>query len=62
VIGEVTGVLINPELLQQDGFLQLENANVMTSLGIDAYYGTSFHSRYEYAKPGILPKRKNTDI
>jgi flavin reductase (DIM6/NTAB) family NADH-FMN oxidoreductase RutF len=52
VIGAVTGVFINEQILAVDGFLDLEKANIITSLGIDGYYSTEKLARYSYAKPG----------
>ncbi len=52
VIGAVTGVFIDEQILAADGFLDLEKANIITSLGIDGYYATEKLARYSYAKPG----------
>jgi len=52
VIGAVTGVFIDEQILAVDGFLDLEKANIITSLGIDGYYSTEKLARYSYAKPG----------
>jgi flavin reductase (DIM6/NTAB) family NADH-FMN oxidoreductase RutF len=51
VIGAVTHVLLHENLLASDGFIQLENAGIVTSLGIDAYYKASPIVRLPYAKP-----------
>jgi flavin reductase (DIM6/NTAB) family NADH-FMN oxidoreductase RutF len=52
VIGAVTGVFIDEQILSADGFLDLEKANIITSLGIDGYYSTEKLARFSYAKPG----------
>lgn len=52
VIGEVTAVFADEQILAADGFLDLEKANIVTSLGIDAYYTTEKLTRFSYAKPG----------
>lgn len=58
VIGSVTDIFIkDTALLQTDGFLQLEKAGIITSLGIDGYYNTAFIQRMEYAKPGKAPEK-----
>lgn len=58
VIGAVTDIFIkDTNLLQTDGFLQLEKAGIITSLGIDGYYNTAFIQRMEYAKPGKTPEK-----
>ena len=48
----VKGVFIDEQILAADGFLDLEKANIITSLGIDGYYSTEKLARYSYAKPG----------
>lgn len=52
VIGSVTTILIDPSLIQPDGFLALENAASLASLGADAYYKAAPLVRLSYAKPG----------
>lgn len=52
VIGAVTGVFIDEQILAADGFLDLEKANIITSLGMDGYYATEKLARFSYAKPG----------
>lgn len=52
VIGAVTGVFADEQILSADGFLDLEKANIVTSLGIDGYYTTEKLARFSYAKPG----------
>jgi flavin reductase (DIM6/NTAB) family NADH-FMN oxidoreductase RutF len=52
VIGSVTTILIDPLLIQPDGFLALENAASLASLGADAYYKPAPLVRLSYAKPG----------
>ena len=57
VIGAITNVLIDESLIEQDGFIAIEKAKTMVSLGLDAYYTTEIEARYGYAKPD-LPTRK----
>ncbi len=52
LVGAVTGAFVDPSILATDGFLDLEKANIITSLGIDGYYATEKLARYSYAKPG----------
>jgi flavin reductase (DIM6/NTAB) family NADH-FMN oxidoreductase RutF len=52
VIGSITSILIDPSLVQQDGFLALEQAGTLASLGADAYYKPEPLVRLSYAKPG----------
>ena len=52
VIGAVTAAFVDEHILSADGFLDLEKANIITSLGIDGYYATEKVARFSYAKPG----------
>jgi flavin reductase (DIM6/NTAB) family NADH-FMN oxidoreductase RutF len=56
VLGTITDVFIAEQLIQQDGFITLDEANVLTTLGIDAYYTTTMLNRYQYAKPAVPVK------
>lgn len=52
VIGAVKDVFVNNEtIIQNDGFLSIDQAGSMCSLGIDAYYECKQTKRYDYAKP-----------
>lgn len=52
VIGSVTDVFIDELLVGNDGFIHLQKADIISSLGIDGYYSTQLLGRYSYAKPG----------
>jgi len=52
VIGSVKHVLLKEGLIQQDGFIDANKAQSITSLGLDGYYSTEPIARFEYAKPG----------
>lgn len=52
VIGSITHVLLKEGLVQQDGFIDANRAQTITSLGLDGYYSTEPIARFEYAKPG----------
>jgi flavin reductase (DIM6/NTAB) family NADH-FMN oxidoreductase RutF len=53
IIGEITDVFIDHphEYVSEDGFIHLEKAGSITSLGVDGYYDTKFIDRFPYAKP-----------
>lgn len=51
VIGAVTHVIINENLIEEDGFITAHKNNSICSLGIDGYYTTNFVERLPYAKP-----------
>lgn len=57
VMGTITEVFLNDGLVNPDGFIALEKADTVTSLGIDGYYATIPIARFEYAKPGKEAKR-----
>jgi flavin reductase (DIM6/NTAB) family NADH-FMN oxidoreductase RutF len=51
VIGAITDVLLNDQLIETDGFIAAEKNNSICSLGVDAYYTTQLVQRFPYAKP-----------
>ncbi len=57
VIGEIQHVKLEDDILLEDGFLSLDKAASLCSNGIDGYYSTQLIDRYEYAKPGVDPKK-----
>ena len=44
-------------LIGEDGFISLEKAESMVSLGLDAYFTTKIKARYGYAKPDLPIKK-----
>lgn len=52
VIGEVKDVYLDASVIQPDGFIAIEKAGSICSLGIDGYYDAAPVARYAYAKPG----------
>lgn len=51
ILGSIQHLLFPPEILSDDGFLDLVQAGSICSLGIDAYYKTTLLKRLPYAKP-----------
>lgn len=51
VIGRINNIYLAEGLLEADGFLSLERASSVASLGLDAYYTAVPLGRYPYAKP-----------
>jgi flavin reductase (DIM6/NTAB) family NADH-FMN oxidoreductase RutF len=51
VIGAVQDVYLEEEIVEPDGFISLEKAGSISSLGIDRYYETKPIARFDYAKP-----------
>lgn len=54
VIGEITDVIVPEGLIANDGFININEANSMVCLGLDAYYTTTNAVRYGYAR---IPKQ-----
>jgi flavin reductase (DIM6/NTAB) family NADH-FMN oxidoreductase RutF len=59
IIGEVRDVFIDEHILGNDGYLHLEQANSVCSLGTDGYYTTTLQGRFAYAKPGKPAEKIN---
>jgi flavin reductase (DIM6/NTAB) family NADH-FMN oxidoreductase RutF len=51
VVGKLLHAFIEPAMISKDGFIRLDEASSMVSLGMDAYYTTQPNSRFQYAKP-----------
>jgi len=51
IIGSVQQISIDDALVGDDGFVSLENANVLVSQGLDAYFEVQSLGRLPYAKP-----------
>jgi flavin reductase (DIM6/NTAB) family NADH-FMN oxidoreductase RutF len=61
VIGEVKFILIDDEIVSADGFVDLGQANSVTSAGLDAYYTTNPLGRLTYAKTEKQPQFLNVN-
>lgn len=57
VIGEIISIEIEDSLITDDGFIQLDKAGSISCNGLDAYYKNELISRYQYAQPGMKPKK-----
>lgn len=51
VIGEIQGLYIKDELLQNDGFINLSEGKIATINGLDGYAIPQLKERYTYQKP-----------
>jgi hypothetical protein len=51
VVGKLMHAFIEPAIISKDGFINLQEASSMVSLGMDAYYTTQPLARFQYAKP-----------
>lgn len=55
VIGKIEHAFLDPEYINDDGFVDLSLAGSLCSGGIDAYYSTIPLARFSYAKTGVAP-------
>lgn len=51
IIGEIMGIYINEELLNEDGFIDLAKANVVAINGLDGYSIPKLKTRLPYQRP-----------
>lgn len=59
IIGKITDVFVDEAIVGQDGFLHIDKAGSVTSLGVDGYYAPSLLARFNYAKPGLAIEEIN---
>jgi len=52
IAGEIIEVILPPEIVKSDGFIDLNQAGSITVSGLDAYLSTKKIARFSYAKPG----------
>jgi flavin reductase (DIM6/NTAB) family NADH-FMN oxidoreductase RutF len=50
VVGSLQQAFIPAEIMDEDGYLSIEKANSLCSLGINGYYETKFLDKLPYAK------------
>jgi len=51
VIGEITNILCTENVIQPDGYIDIESLSTVTVSGLDSYHLTNRLSRLSYAKP-----------
>jgi flavin reductase (DIM6/NTAB) family NADH-FMN oxidoreductase RutF len=51
VIGAIRDIYLDPEIIEEDGCLDLQKAEIITSLGINRYYEVKNSLKLAYAKP-----------
>ncbi|MCC5930803.1 MAG: flavin reductase [Cyclobacteriaceae bacterium] len=51
VIGEVQAVWLDDVQIEEDGFIQLSDNQIVGSVGLDGYYSAQLEKRYPYARP-----------
>jgi len=55
IIGQITHIWLPDQVLQADGFIDLEQAGTLTCSGLDSYHRTQRLARLSYPKPGSIP-------
>lgn len=56
IIGAIEEVIVAPELILEDGYLDLEKAGTVAVSCLDGYHQTNQLARLTYAKPDIEPQ------
>ncbi len=56
LIGSIEFISLNENLISDDGFVALEQEDLLSTIGLDAYYQIKKIGRLSYAKPGENPK------
>lgn len=51
IIGEITGIICEENVIQPDGYIDIESLGTVTASGLDCYHLTNRLSRLSYAKP-----------
>ena len=51
IVAAIEEVHINEELIEEDGFLNLEKADIASIVGLDGYYKPKKLARFDYARP-----------
>lgn len=59
LIGEVAHLLIEEQVITDDGTIDHIEAGTMTAAGLDSYFSPEFVGRLSYAKPGLQPQELN---
>jgi flavin reductase (DIM6/NTAB) family NADH-FMN oxidoreductase RutF len=53
IIGEIIHIYIPEDIINEDGFVDIEKANTITCSGLDSYHKTVQLDRLSYAKPNL---------
>ncbi|MFN7014197.1 MAG: flavin oxidoreductase, partial [Bacteroidia bacterium] len=51
IIASIQQIILEKEMIKDDGFVDLNQANIITGSGLDAYLKTKKIARLSYAKP-----------
>lgn len=56
IVGEVESVYLPPEILMEDGQLDLNQLQTVTISGLNNYHEVKQVASYKYARPGVFPE------
>jgi flavin reductase (DIM6/NTAB) family NADH-FMN oxidoreductase RutF len=56
IIGEIKHIIVPEDVIQTDGFIDIEKAGTVTCSGLDSYHTTQRLARLTYAKADSFPK------
>jgi flavin reductase (DIM6/NTAB) family NADH-FMN oxidoreductase RutF len=56
IIGKIIQILVPPEYIQSDGYIDIESAGTITCSGLDSYHTTTRVKRLSYAKVDLSPR------
>jgi flavin reductase (DIM6/NTAB) family NADH-FMN oxidoreductase RutF len=57
IIGSIQEVILDEQMIDKGGFIDLSSAGVLVSSGLDAYFKTESIGRFSYAKSDKWPSR-----
>ena len=59
IVGEIVEIILPADIIEKDGFVNIEKAGTVSISGLDSYHETKRITRLSYAKPGVEPGEKN---
>lgn len=61
VLGEVTDILLDQQVLRKDGYIDIESLETVSLTGLDSYHSSQRLGRLSYAKTDIAVKNLSLD-
>ena len=56
IVGEIVEIVLPDDVVDNDGYVDIEKAGTIAISGLDNYHETKSIARLSYAKPGVDPK------
>ena len=56
IVGEIVELILSDDLINKDGYLDIEKAGTIAISGLDVYHETKKIAQLSYAKPKVEPK------